>query len=139
MKTTHGLVIALACVLLSSGCGSTNPVAQSIDGVAGKVLLPHGAALPGGKLVLRPAGGLRQPVVADIQQDGTFVLESSAEKSPVLPGTYDVYLVFDDTPQDRKLQRSVPAKYRKLNDEDSDVSVTLDESPREVIVRLKRS
>jgi len=66
MKTTHGLVIALAGVLLSSGCGSTNPVAQSIDEVAGKVLLPHGAVLPGGKLVLRPAGGLRQPVVADI-------------------------------------------------------------------------
>ncbi len=138
MKMMHALVVAFVCVSLHSGCGSTTPVVQSLDEVTGKVLLPQGVALKGGKLVLRPAGGLRRPVAADIQQDGTFVLDSSAEKAPVLPGTYDVYLVFDDTPQGRKLQRSVPAKYRKLTDEDSDVSVTLDETPQEVLVRLKR-
>ena len=139
MKMFYVFLAAIVSVVLATGCGSSGPVVEALDEVSGKVLLPHGKPLTAGTLVLRPAGGLSRPVTAEINQDGTFVLAGGAGEAPVLPGAYEVYLVFDDSPQQRKLQRVVPTKYRKLNDEDSDLSVTLDEgAARDILVKLKR-
>lgn len=125
--------------LLLSGCGSATPEIPSIQGVKGKVLLPQGKPLSGGKLMLKREGGLNKPLIAEINTDGTFKIDDNNPNCPVLEGNYEVYLIFQHTLEERKLARYVPEKYKDLADEDSDLKVTLDDANKNILVKLKKS
>ncbi len=138
MKTVHsGLLIGLLS-FAAVGCSGTQSVTTGISEVEGKVLSPQGSPIKGGTLVLRPLGGIRRPVSTEIEDDGTFSIDGSNGESVILPGDYEVYIVVGDNPQERKLLKQIPAKYRKLSDEDSDLLVSLDDSGKKLLVKLKR-
>lgn len=139
MKTIRsGLLLTLISVAAAVGCSGTQPTVPGIAEVEGKVLSPQGSPLKGGTLVLRPMGGIRRAISAEIETDGTFVIDGSTGNPTVLPGDYEVYVVVSDDPQERKLQQQIPLKYRKLSDEDSDLLVSLDDSGKKLVVKLKR-
>jgi hypothetical protein len=120
------------------GCGSTQPAVKGIGKVEGKVLSPSGTPIAGGTLVLRPKGGIRRAVTAEISTNGSFVIEGATGNDSVLPGEYEVYIALDDSPQNQKLSRKIPLKYQRLSDEDSDLSVTLSDNGNELLVKLNR-
>jgi PBP1b-binding outer membrane lipoprotein LpoB len=131
-------IIALLIALFLAGCSSSAPEVPTIEVVQGKVLLPQGKPLKGGRLMLRREGGLNKPLIANIDEDGTFEMNDDPS-CPVLEGNYDVYLIFNHTPEERKLARYVPEKYRDLGDEDSDLRVALRNDNEKIIVKLKKS
>ena len=131
-------IITLLVVLFLIGCSSSVPEVPTIEVVQGKVLLPQGKPLKGGRLMLRREGGLNKPLIANIDEDGTFEMNDDPS-CPVLEGNYDVYLIFNHTPEERKLARYVPEKYRDLGDEDSDLRVALRNDNEKIIVKLKKS
>lgn len=139
MKTVRSrILLSLVSFAAVVGCGGTQPVVTGIPEVEGKVLSPQGSPLKGGTLVLRPKGGIRRAISADIETDGTFIIDGSNGNSAVLPGDYEVYVVVGDDPQTRKLRRQIPVKYQKLSDEDSDLLVSIDDSGKKLVVKLKR-
>ena len=133
------IILTLLVALVLSGCGSSAPEIPSVQGVEGKVLLPQGKPLSGGKLMLRREGGLNRPLIAEINKDGTFKIDDNNPDCPVLEGDYEVYLIFQHTLEERKLARYVPEKYRDLSDEDSDLKVTLNNANKNILVKLKRT
>ena len=131
-------IITLLIAIFLIGCSSSVPEVPTIEVVQGKVLLPQGKPLKGGRLMLRREGGLNKPLIANIDEDGTFEMNDDPS-CPVLEGNYDVYLIFNHTPEERKLARYVPEKYRDLGDEDSDLRVALRNDNEKIIVKLKKS
>lgn len=131
-------IIALLIALFLVGCSSSAPEVPTIEVVQGKVLLPQGKPLKGGRLMLRREGGLNKPLIANIDEDGTFEMNDDPS-CPVFEGNYEVYLIFNHTLEERKLARYVPEKYRDLGDEDSDLRVALRNDNEKIIVKLKKS
>jgi hypothetical protein len=120
------------------GCGSTQPVVKGIGQVEGKVLSPLGTPIAGGTLVLRPKGGIRRAVTAEISTNGSFVIDGTNVSDGVIPGEYEVYITLEDSPQSQKLRRQIPLKYQRLSDEDSDLLVTLSDDGNKLLVKLNR-
>lgn len=128
------IVIFTFLSILLAGCGSGQPVPKPVANIEGKVLLPKGKPLEGGRILLKGkgAGGT---VLADIDKDGSFEVDNN---EVVLQGDYEVYLVFRyNSATERKLIRYVPAKYREIGEGDSDISVTLSEDNQNITVKLK--
>ena len=130
-------IITLLIAIFLIGCSSSVPEVPTIEMVQGKVLLPQGKPLNGGRLMLRREGGLNKPLIANIDEDGTFKMNDDPS-CPVLEGNYEVYLIFNHTLEERKLARYVPEKYRDLGDEDSDLRVALRNDNEKIIVKLKK-
>lgn len=120
------------------GCAKSSAVIPGLREVNGKVLLSKGAPLKGGTIVLRPAGGLRPAISADIKSDGSFTIDGASDKKPVVPGEYQVFVVFDKDPKHRALRSQVPKKYQSVSDDESDLYVKIDEESDNVIVKLKQ-
>lgn len=129
----RSIIIAFTFLsVLLVGCGSGQPVPKPVANLEGKVLLPKGKPLQGGRILLKGNTGT---VLADIDKDGNFKLDGD---EVVLQGDYEVYLVFRyNSATERKLIRYVPAKYREIGEGDSDISVTLNEDNQNIIVKLK--
>ena len=130
-------IITLLVAIFLIGCSSSVSEVPTVEVVQGKVLLPQGKPLKGGRLMLRREGGLNKPLIANIDENGTFKMNDDPS-CPVLEGNYEVYLIFNHTLEERKLARYVPEKYRDLGDEDSDLRVTLRNDNEKIIVKLKR-
>ena len=132
--------IAMSGIFLAAfiGCGSTQPETQGLTEVEGRVLSHSGTPIKGGTLVLRPQGGIRRAVTAEIGANGGFVIDGTKMNNGILPGDYEVYIIVGAGPQNQKLRRQVPLKYQRLSDDDSDLLVSLDESGDELLVKLKR-
>jgi hypothetical protein len=128
------IVILTFLSILLVGCGSGKTVPKPVANIEGKVLLPKGKPLEGGRILLK-AKGASGTVLADIDKDGSFEVDSN---EVVLQGDYEVYLVFRyNSATERKLIRYVPAKYREIGEGDSDISVTLSEDNQNITVKLK--
>lgn len=129
----RSIIIAFTFLsVLLVGCGSEQAVPKPVANLEGKVLLPKGKPLQGGRILLKGNTGT---VLADIDKDGNFELDGD---EVVLQGEYEVYLVFRyNSATERKLIRYVPAKYREIGEGDSDISVTLSEDNQNIIVKLK--
>lgn len=128
------IVIFTFLSILLAGCGSGKGVPKPVTNIEGKVLLPKGKPLEGGRILLKGkgAGGT---VLADIDKDGSFEVDSN---EMVLQGDYEVYLIFRyNSAKERKLIRYVPAKYREIGEGDSDISITLSEDNQNITVKLK--
>lgn len=139
MKRCSGVLGALAVVMAVFGCGKTPPPVTVVPEVNGKVLLAKGTPLRGGKIVFRPAGGLRPAVSADIHKDGSFTIDGTAHQAPVVPGEYQVFILFGKDPQHKTLRAQVPQKYQRMSDEESDLFVTIAEEAKTLVVTLGRS
>jgi hypothetical protein len=136
MSNFGGLVVLVVGLL---GCAKASPSVQGLREVSGKVLLSRGMPLKGGRIVLRPAGGLRPAVSAEINPDGSFTIDGVSENKPVVPGEYQVFVVFGKDPKHRGLKSQVPKKYQSVSEDESDHFVTIDEDASDLVVKLKRS
>jgi hypothetical protein len=142
MRMTSSVLVGgfvVTMMLVTLGCGSAKQAEQSLSNVSGKVLLSHGRPLTGGRIFLRPEGGIRRGIAAEISEDGSFTLESSEGDAPVLPGKYEVYVVFGNDPGDQKLRRKVPRKYQKISDADTDLFVQINGDDDDLMVKLGKS
>jgi hypothetical protein len=86
------LLLALVATLVLAGC-QRGPSMPAVVPVKGKVLLPGGEPLRGGRLNFLPKnpaglGGIEP--FADIGQDGTFSVTTYQENDGAIPGTYVV-------------------------------------------------
>jgi hypothetical protein len=121
-------------VCLAAGCGGGGKPTAPPDGIAvgGKVLLPNGATLTGGTLVLRPVAGLHG-ASSPIQANGTFAIADPA----VVPGKYQVFVkIFD--PNQKALRTAVPLRYQSSEDGDSDVVVDIRVATNDLVIKLNR-
>lgn len=134
-KCAAAAIVAIAL----TGCGSADTGVKGVSEVSGKVLLAKGMPLRGGRIVLRPAGGLRPAVSADINSDGSFTIDGASERKHVVPGEYQVFVVFGKDPKYRALQSQVPKKYQSVAEDESDHYVTIEEDAKDLLVKLKRS
>jgi hypothetical protein len=131
----RSIIIAFTFLsVLLVGCGSGQPVPKPVANLEGKVLLPKGKPLEGGRILLK-GKGTGGTVLADIDKDGSFEVD---DNEIVLQGDYEVYLVFRyNSATERKLIRYVPEKYREIGEGDSDISITLGEDNQNITVKLK--
>ena len=123
--------LILVSVLLA-GCGESTTF-KPLDQVKGKVLLPKGKPLEGGRIMLKRKDGKANPFLVQIKKDGTFEVDNEI----ILEGDYEIYLVFKRTTAERKYIKYVPAKYREIGEGDSDISVTLNEDNQDIVIKLK--
>lgn len=123
--------LILASVLLT-GCGQSTTY-KPLEQVKGKVLLPKGKPLEGGRIMLKRKDGKANPFLAEINKDGTFKVDNEI----ILEGDYEIYLVFKRTTAERKYIKYVPTKYREIGEGDSDISVTLTEDNQDIVIKLK--
>ena len=147
MKTNTGLNISgvLLCGLVAVGtlgCGSAGPSVGSVDTVKGTVLLPTGKPLKGGRVVLQPTGEfcrVAKPVTADLEKDGTFVIDSSDSETGIAAAEYKVFVVLSGSPQLRSLRRSVPEKYQSISDDETDLFVNLAEQADGLVLKMNKN
>lgn len=104
--------------------------------VSGKAFLANGSPLTGGMLVLRPVDGIHG-ASAKVQKDGAFSLVDPGGKHSVVPGKYQVYVLFND-PAEQALRSSVNDKYQNTEDGDSDVTVDIESKDDNLVIRLNR-
>jgi hypothetical protein len=132
-----GVMLGVVGVLVA-GCGGAATAEPGLAAVSGKVFVSKGVPLTGGKLLLKPVGGLRPPVVGDIHNDGSFAIDGASQATAVLPGEYEVYIDFGSSLRDQALARQVPRRLQSLEDEDSGLIVRIGESATDVVIQLKR-
>jgi len=102
------LLLPLVVVLAVTGC-QRSPSMPAVVPVKGKVLLPGGEPLRGGRLNFIPKnpsglGGIEP--FADIGQDGTFTVTTYQENDGAIPGAYVVTI----SPVDYKAKGGNPVK-----------------------------
>jgi len=135
------LVLAAVSIVGITGCGKNQTQTPKISTIDGKVLLPSGKPVPGGKLVLCPETALQpdgRRLSADLGKDGSFTITSS-EDQPIFAGRYKVFVVVTGDPKLRSLRKSIPEKYQNISDDDSDLFIDLGEGGTSLSVKLAKS
>jgi hypothetical protein len=144
---THLLFILLGYLLCTSmGCGTsgseTPKEAKEVSEVRGKVLLPTGRPLKGGRLILRPFGGVKNAtkVYADIDDDGTFTAKSDGAKQKIVASNYKVFISLSGDPKNRLLEKVVPEKYLDVREEDyeTDLFINLNEQTSDIVLKMTK-
>ena len=124
----------LVCLSLAA-CDSRPDKPETVQ-VSGKLLLPTGAPVTGGTMVLRPENGAFG-AIAKIQPDGSFTLED-AGKPGIVPGKYQVFVRFSDN-DPVALQKAVHQRYQESTDDgDSDVIIDIPQDNDYLEIRLNR-
>lgn len=137
MYSTRVIAIVLVSLATIAGCDSSDPLKRPTGvPVSGKILLPSGAPLTGGTLILRPEASL-YGATAIIQSDGSFTLQDPVGKSDVVPGKYQVFVSFPN-PSHAALAANVKRRYQESGDSDSDIIVDLQQATNDLTIRLKR-
>ncbi len=132
--TIASLFSILLCVCLT-GCDNRPSKPETFQ-VSGKLLLPSGAPVTGGTMVLRPENGVFG-AIATIQSDGSFTLED-AGKPGIVPGKYQVFVRFSDA-DPVALRKAVHQRYQESTDDgDSDVIIDVQQNNDNLEIRLKR-
>lgn len=129
-------LLGTAVLLAVAGCSSKAPPKPDGVEVSGKVFLAGGAPLSGGTLVLRPVGGIHG-ASAPIRPDGSFALIDAEGSPAVVPGKYEVYVVFKND-EHKSLVPLVDVKYQNSEDGNSDLVVDIQEAKRDLIIRLNQ-
>lgn len=138
MHARYRVTSRLLAVLLSSvavGCSSALPAKPEGVEVRGTVQLPGGSPLAGGTLLLRPVDGV-YGATAQIQKDGSFVLQDPDGNKSVVPGKYLVYVLFNN-PDHNALRSKVNPRYQNSEDGDSDMVVNIQQTQSDLVIRLK--
>ena len=127
MRRAALLMIVLA---VTAGCNRNGPTLPDTVQASGKILLPNGQPLPGGRLELKATEPPSIDAFADINKDGTFVVQSFTKEGGAVAGTYIVVISpFDyhakgGSPQKLPYASSIPAKYKDASS--SDLKVTIE-------------
>lgn len=127
----------LLALLLFVGCKSYTPGdPPSTVAVGGKVTLPSGSVLTGGRVIFKPKEAGKQEAVGEINKDGSYKLTSYNKDDGAVPGEYTVVIekVSYKTGSAVEVRASVPAKY--LSSQTSDLVVTVKEAG-DYPIRLK--
>ena len=127
---------------VNAGCGTSSSEAlKEVSEVRGTILLPTGRPLKGGKLILRPFGGVRgvKRLSADINEDGTFIIRPDDEKTKIIATNYKVFVALND-PKFRSLKRQVPEKYLDVSEDEfeTDLFMNLDEQASSVVLKMTK-
>ena len=123
---------------VNAGCGTSSSEAlKEVSEVSGTILLPTGRPLKGGKLMLRPFGGVRgvKRLSADINEDGTFIIRPDDEKTKIIATKYKVFVGLNE-PKLRILKNQVPEKY--LDEFETDLFMNLDEQASSVVLKMTK-
>jgi len=128
----------LPLIILLVGCNSTYtpPAAPETTPVSGKVYLPNGSPLTGGRIVFKPKENGWQEASGEIGTDGTFKLSSYNKDDGARVGEYIVHIdkTSFKTGQAVTVRADVPKKY--LGDA-SDLVVSVTSSQTDYPIRLK--
>jgi len=135
------LLCLLSCV--STGCGSSSlDGAKEVPEVNGTVLLPTGTPLKGGKILLRPCGGVRnaRKLSGDINTDGSFSIRSNDKDQMIVASEYKVFISLNTDPKHRGLKRIVPKKYQDVSEDDfeTDLFVNLAEQADGIVLKMTK-
>lgn len=146
LRKTKKLVLAFTVTSLLSvvlaGCGRGRPEVDLVDSVRGKVLLPTGKPLKGGRVVLRPTAalhGVAGPVTAEVASDGSFAIEGSDSGKKLAAGEYKVFVNLSGNPRLRMLRRQVPEKYQSIDDDESDLIVDLAKQAEGFVLKMNKN
>ena len=119
----------LMMILMMMGCGGSGPARPALNPVKGKVTLATGAPLAFGIIGFEPAGGRAFRCSGKIGPDGTFEIETGAEKGATA-GKYKVAV--GPLPNNRK---SVPKKY--YSEDTSGIEVEIVSGDNNLDIKLK--
>jgi len=119
----------LMMILMMMGCGGSGPARPALNPVKGKVTLANGAPLASGTIGFEPAGGRAFRCSGKIGPDGTFEMETGAEKGATA-GKYRVSVIL---PPNKS--KSVPKKYQ--SDETSGIVVEVVSGDNDLDIKLK--
>lgn len=130
----------LGCV--SGGCGtSSSGSLKEVSEVSGMILLPTGRPLKGGRLMLRPSSGVQGAtrLSADVNEDGTFIIQSGDEKTKIIATNYKVFVGLND-PKFRILKKQVPEKYLDVREDEfkTDLFINLDEQAGGIVLKMTK-
>jgi hypothetical protein len=87
---TRRAALLLFPLTLLAGCASRGPTLPTAVEARGKVLLPDGRPLPGGRVTLNPQAATEVEAFGDVNPDGTFTLTTYRPGDGAVPGTYVV-------------------------------------------------
>lgn len=125
---------ALFALVLSVGCSPE----VKIHPVAGKVLLSSGSPATRGVIEFRTFTEEGEIVNAfgEIQADGSFQLTTYEENDGALAGEHEAIVLDPASTDGGPVQRSLfPSRYRAY--ETSDLKITIEPGPNDVVVELK--
>ena len=134
--------LLLACPLLVIsgllvGCGARQqvPPPPTVP-VGGKVYLPGGAPLTGGRIVYKPKEVGRQEASGEIGTDGSYKLTSYNKDDGAVVGDYVVVIepISYKTGAAVPVNANIPKKYQSSS---SDLIVTVKEGASDYPIRLK--
>jgi hypothetical protein len=120
------LLIGLA---VAAGCNRSGPALPDTVQAKGKVLLPSGQPLTGGRLEFKATAPPSIDAFADVQKDGSFVVQSFTQEGGAVPGNYVVvvspfdYHTKDGNPRKIANASSIPSKYQEASTSDLKVSI----------------
>ena len=128
------------------GCGTSGSEvrkdAKEVSEVSGKVLLPTGRPLKGGRLILRPFGGVKNATrfYADIDGEGTFTAKSDGAKQKIVATTYKVFISLGGDLKNRLLEKVVPEKYLDVREDDyeTDLFVNFNEQTSGIVLKMTK-
>jgi len=110
-------ILWMMMIVLLVGCGSSGPGKRVLNPAKGKVTLGTGAPLTVGTLSLEPLGVGAIPCYGKIEPDGTFELQTDADKG-ASAGKYKAYILL---PPNKR--NSVPKKFQSENTSGIEVEV----------------
>jgi hypothetical protein len=87
---TRRTALCLFPLFLLAGCTSQGPTLPTAVEAKGKVLLPDGRPLSGGRVTLNPQAATEVEAFGDVNPDGTFALTTYKPGDGAVPGTYVV-------------------------------------------------
>src|SRR5947209_5032045 len=121
--------ILVLVVALAAGCSRAGPPPPTTVPARGRVLLPDGQPLPGGRVELKPTANPAVEAFGDVDPGGSFTLTTYAPGDGSIPGTYKVvispfnYRSRSGSPTKIAAAGRVPARYREAGTSDLTVEV----------------
>lgn len=120
--------LLMSALIVAIGC-NRGPTLPDTAQAKGKILMPGGQPLSGGRLEFKATERPMIDAFADIQKDGTFVVESFTKEGGAVPGNYIVvvspfdYHAKGGNPKKLPYADSIPAKYQDASRSDLKVAI----------------
>jgi hypothetical protein len=136
----RGAFFLLAAVLLVGCSSSRGPTLPTAVEAKGRILLPSGQPLDGGRVELKPTGSPGVEAFADIEPNGTFTLMTYQPGDGAIPGSYKLtispYNYRSKTGSPTKIPNAASIPQRYLDAGKSDVTVEIKPSGNTLELRL---
>jgi hypothetical protein len=129
---TRRAALLLFPLTLLAGCFSQGPTLPTAVEAKGKVLLPDGRPLTGGRVTLNPQAATEVEAFGDVNPDGTFTLTTYKPGDGAVPGTYVVtvspfnYRSKTGSPTKIAGAAQIPARYGSAGTSDLKVTISPD-------------